>query len=82
MAEHIAAHWQRERIKTIVFAGNGHIANKFGVPDRTLSRVPATGATLVLHPLSGPATLDRKEADYVWLTGDCSRSLRPVSFGR
>lgn len=68
MAHNISASLEKTGIKTVVFTGNGHITRKFGIPDRTRSRVSASMATVVLYPLNGPETLDRETADFIWLT--------------
>lgn len=75
MAENIGDYFKKERKKLVVLTGNGHIINKFGVPDRVLKHAPASMATVLLYPLSGRVILKKKMADYVWLTGDCSSRL-------
>ena len=72
MAENIAGILKKDRKKMVVFTGSGHIIHKFGIPDRTIRRVPVRMATLVLYPLSGRVVIEKGLADYVWLTGDCS----------
>ena len=73
MAENIAGYLKKNEQRLVVFAGNGHIVNRYGIPDRTLKRIPVTMATIVLYPLTGRETIKKETADYVWLTGDCSR---------
>ncbi len=74
MAENIAESRQRTKEAMIVLTGNGHIVNKFGIPDRTSGRIPVDMATIVLMPLQeGKQTIARETADYVWLTGNYSR---------
>jgi len=73
MAENIAECLKKNEQKVVVFAGNGHIINRYGIPERTLKRVRVNTATIVLYPLTGRETIKKKIADYVWLTGDCSR---------
>jgi uncharacterized iron-regulated protein len=69
MAENIAENLRENSDKMIVIAGNGHIIHKFGIPDRTLERVPVSLATVVLQPLLGLDDLEKGAADYVWFTG-------------
>ena len=73
MAENIAGYLKKNAQRVVVFTGNGHIVNRYGIPDRTLKRIPVTMATIVLYPLTGRTTIKKETADYVWLTGDCSR---------
>ncbi|MFH1934566.1 MAG: ChaN family lipoprotein [Pseudomonadota bacterium] len=72
MAENIAKYLSKNKEKLVVLAGNGHIINKYGIPNRTLSRIKIPMATILLQPLTGPLNIERKMADYIWLTGDCS----------
>ena len=72
MAENIAEHLKRHREKLVVLLGNGHIVNKFGVPNRTLSRIQVAAATVLLQPLASPTDIRKDSADYIWLTRDCS----------
>ena len=73
MAESIAEYLIKNREKMIILSGNGHIINKYGIPDRTLSRVPASMATVLLQPLTGPLNLKKEVSDYIWLTNNCSQ---------
>lgn len=66
----------KENEKTVVFTGNGHISHKFGIPERTIKRIPLTMATIVLSPLSERMIINKEVADYVWLTGDYHRKRR------
>jgi uncharacterized iron-regulated protein len=68
MASHLAEHLASGKGRLIAFAGNGHIVNKFGIPDRTLRRVPASMVTVMPYPLNGKETVDRASADFVWFT--------------
>jgi uncharacterized iron-regulated protein len=68
MAETIAEAIRKQGKKMIVFLGNGHIMDKFGVPDRTQKRIPGSFVTLVPYPLQETMTLEKGMADYVWLT--------------
>ena len=72
MAENIAQYLKNNRGMLVVFAGNGHIIYKFGIPDRVLRRIPVTMATILLYPLTARSTLNKRMADYVWLTSGCS----------
>jgi len=69
MAETIAGAVGKHGKKMVVFLGNGHIMNKFGVPDRTRRRIPISFATVIPYPLGETTTLEKGMADYVWLTG-------------
>ncbi|MFO8090359.1 MAG: ChaN family lipoprotein [Desulfatiglandaceae bacterium] len=69
MAETIAGAVREHEKKMIVFLGNGHIINKFGVPDRTRSRISSSCGTVMPYPLRKTITLEKGMADYVWLTG-------------
>jgi len=70
MAENIAESLKKTKENMIVLTGNGHIINKFGVPDRVSDRIPVHMATIVLLPMEdGKQTISREIADYVWLTG-------------
>lgn len=64
MAEAIAKHLRNS--KMIIIAGNGHIIQKFGLPDRAYKRTGASFKTLFLSP-AGNET-DRSFADYIWIT--------------
>ena len=80
MAETIADHMKAHGGKMVVFTGNGHIVNKFGIPDRVLRRVDVKTATIVLYPLTERSTINKRMADYVWLTSACEagRMRRPM----
>lgn len=52
----------------LVFAGNGHITHKFGIPDRAFERTRAPFKTVM--PTSGYDTEDLRAADYIWITPD------------
>jgi len=68
MAHNIADYLKDQKHKIIVLAGNGHIVNKFGIPFRTIRRVPVSMVTIMPHPLEGKTTIDKETADYLWLT--------------
>jgi uncharacterized iron-regulated protein len=71
MAESLAEYLRKNGNKLVAFMGNGHIINKFGVPDRTLERVPVSMVTIMPLPINEAMTVEKETADYVWLTGDC-----------
>lgn len=77
MAENIALYLKDNPGKMIVFSGNGHIINRFGIPDRVLRRIPVTMATILLYPLTDRLIINKNMADYIWLTGGCSSGRRP-----
>ena len=68
MAYNLAEHLKSGEGRLIAFTGNGHIVNKFGIPDRTVRRVPASMVTVVPYPLNGKETIEQGIADYVWFT--------------
>ena len=70
MAETISEYIKAHGGKMVVFTGNGHIMNRFGIPDRVLRRVDVKTATIVLYPLTERTTINKRLADYVWLTSD------------
>lgn len=78
MAENISAYLKKNKEIVVVFTGNGHIINRFGIPDRVVKRVPTTMTTVVLYPLTGRLTLSKKAADYIWLTGNHSSRHSPM----
>ena len=50
----------------VVLAGNGHIIQKFGVPNRAYARTHLPFRTIYLAPVGGKAELSY--GDYVWVT--------------
>jgi len=70
MAQTIADYMEAQGGKMVVFTGNGHIMNRFGIPNRVLRRVDVKTATIVLYPLTERSTINKRLADYVWLTSD------------
>ncbi len=64
MAESIARHLSDKQM--VVLAGNGHIINKFGIPDRAYRRTNVPFRTLYLVPVGGKAEFSY--ADYIWIT--------------
>jgi uncharacterized iron-regulated protein len=68
MAETISSHLEAKGGKMVVFAGNGHIIHKFGIPDRVARRTPVPMATVVPYPVGEYAEGERGLADYLWLT--------------
>jgi len=73
MAENISRFLKNNKKRMLVFTGNGHIINKFGIPKRVSGRIPVNMATIMLYPLAGRTAISKEMADYVWLTGDYSR---------
>jgi len=72
MAENIARYLTDNKGKMVVFAGNGHITDRFGMPERVLRRLQVSLATIVLYPLTDRTIMNEEMADYIWLTGDSS----------
>ena len=72
MAENIARDLKGNPGKMVVFTGNSHIVNRFGIPERVLRRIQVKTATVVLYPLTERSILFKNMADYVWLTAACS----------
>jgi uncharacterized iron-regulated protein len=68
MAHNLAEQLGKGRGRLVAFTGNGHLVNKFGIPDRTVRRVPVSMVTVMPYPLNGKETIDRGTADYVWFT--------------
>ena len=68
MADALAEHLKSSKGSLIAFTGNGHIVNRFGIPDRTLRRVPASMVTVMPYSLNGKETIDQGIADYLWFT--------------
>jgi uncharacterized iron-regulated protein len=68
MAQNLAQYIKENGKKLIVFTGNGHIVNKFGIPDRTIGRVPVSMVTIMPYALSERESIKKQTADYVWLT--------------
>jgi len=68
MAQNIADFMIRENGKVIAFTGNGHIVNKYGIPDRTVKRHAVSMVTIMPYALQGAETIEKGIADYVWLT--------------
>ena len=70
MAEHIAELLKKYPGPLIVFAGNGHILNRYGIPNRVRRRITVTMATVVIHAVYRPITFKKNGADFIWLTGN------------
>ena len=64
MAEVVAAQPDDKRV--IVLAGNGHIIQKFGIPNRAYGRNPRPFRTIYPTPVGTRAEL--RDADYIWVT--------------
>jgi len=73
MAENIGKFLIKDKRKMVVFTGNGHIIKKFGIPDRILKHARVDLATVVLFPFTGQLKIEKETADYIWITGSCSR---------
>jgi uncharacterized iron-regulated protein len=73
MAENIGKFLIKDKRKMVVFTGNGHIIKKFGIPDRILKHARVDLATVVLFPFTGQSKIEKETADYIWITGSCSR---------
>jgi uncharacterized iron-regulated protein len=79
MAENVARYFReqgRHRARLLVIAGNGHIRYKYGVPERTIRRIPVAMVTIVPYPVGEKTTIDSGIADYVWLTTHHSNTLK------
>ncbi len=72
MAETIADYLKNHPGPMVAFTGNGHIVNKFGIPDRVKKRMNISIATIAVYPLVEQLKIERGMADYLWLTGSCS----------
>ncbi len=77
MAENASRFFKKGQTRLVVIAGNGHLINKYGIPDRTLRRVPLSAATLLPYPVHGKEELEREVADYIWLTSAAPHRFRP-----
>ena len=73
MAHHLAAHMVANSGPVVAFSGNGHIVNKFGIPNRTIKRFPTSMVTIMPYSLNKSIDIKKETADYVWLSSDCSR---------
>lgn len=73
MADNISAYMKDGKNKLVVIAGNGHLVNKYGVPDRTLRRLPRSMTTILPYPVRGQEIIEKGFADYLWLTPESPR---------
>lgn len=64
MAEAISRALNNKRM--LVITGNGHIAHKFGIPNRAFKRTKAPFRTVM--PLAVGTEVERDVADYIWVT--------------
>ena len=64
MAQSIARNIKNN--KMVVLAGKGHIIHKFGIPDRTFSRIKLPFKTILPERSGSQAELSY--ADYIWVT--------------
>ena len=69
MAERVAELLAKSSRPLVVFAGNGHILNRYGIPDRVIKRTAVPMATVAIHAVHGPISFHRHAADFLWLTG-------------
>lgn len=69
MAENIAKYLRSHPGSLIVFVGNGHILDRYGIPKRILKRLSVSMATVVPYSVYGPVDFRKDAADYIWLTG-------------
>ena len=69
MAETIARHLNQRQM--VVLAGNGHIAQKYGIPNRAHKRTGVPFRTVVLAAVGDNARLS--DADYIWATSAIPR---------
>ncbi|NVM24004.1 MAG: ChaN family lipoprotein [Desulfobacterales bacterium] len=75
MAQTIAEALNNNRV--VVLAGNGHIAYKFGIPDRAYGRTRASFRTVM--PVAVGTEVESDVADYIWVTHrQMPRPRRPV----
>lgn len=64
MAEAVSNHLKDRMM--VVIAGNGHILQKFGIPDRAYKRTNASYKTILLVPQQSSCEISH--ADYIWIT--------------
>ena len=76
MAHNLAEYLRGDKRKAIVFTGNGHIINKFGIPTRTIKRLPISMVTIMPFPLSENVVIKKETADYIWLTANYPHRYR------
>jgi uncharacterized iron-regulated protein len=76
MALNLATHLSQKNGKLVVFVGNGHIVKKFGIPYRTIRRVPVSMVTIMPYPLESKTAIEKETADYIWLTPKYPRRQR------
>ncbi len=75
MAENIAAWLAADNRCLVVLAGNGHVLNRYGIPDRVLKRVQADTAIVVPIHFRHLGRVRPDSADFVWVTGRRFRGL-------
>jgi len=68
MAENIAKYLETQGSKLIVFTGNGHILNRYGIPNRVSRRLPVSMAIVVPYAIGSQKELKKDSADYIWFT--------------
>ena len=64
MADSISKHIGNS--KMLVITGNGHLIQKFGIPDRVFKRARLSFRTILPYPTGRQAEL--KAADYIWVS--------------
>lgn len=81
MAERAAEYLKEKPGLMIIFCGNGHIAHRFGIPDRLRSRAESEILTVFPFRMSRGANIPPDLCDYVWLTGG-NKILRTMPASR
>lgn len=69
MAENIARWLMKSKRNLVVLTGNGHILNRYGIPDRASKRAGKEAAIVVPIHIRGLGQLRPDSADFVWVTG-------------
>jgi uncharacterized iron-regulated protein len=83
MAQNLADYLKRNGGKLIVIIGNGHIVNRFGVPERTIKRLPVSMATVMPYALNQDEMVIKEVADFIWVTpGSPHRSPHVPRIGK
>ena len=68
MAQNLAEFLRETANKVVALTGNGHIVNKFGIPNRVIRRFPVSLATIMPYPIHENTVIKRETADYIWFT--------------
>ena len=69
MAYSVARHLGSQQM--VILAGNGHIINRFGIPDRAYKRTEVPYRSVYLA--SAGETIELSYADYIWVTPTMSK---------